>query len=87
MIETNRFFSAEKWGQGSQGGYKKGPNGDMKMSIKSESSMGVVPLPTKHHPPPLFATFQCWLQLVVFHLKGAFLSIFVLILIIFNQSL
>ncbi len=34
-----------------------------------------------------FATFQCWLQLVVFHLKGDYLSIFGLILIIFNQSL
>ncbi len=31
--------------------------------------------------------FQCWLQLVVFHLKQDFLSNFVLILIIFNLSL
>ncbi len=34
-----------------------------------------------------FATFQCWLQQVVFHLKLDFKSISVLILIIFNQSL
>ncbi len=33
------------------------------------------------------ATFQCWLQLVVFHLKGDFLLNFVLILIILNLSL
>ncbi len=34
-----------------------------------------------------FAPFQCWLQLVVFHLKGDFLSNVVLILIILNISL
>ncbi len=34
-----------------------------------------------------FATFQCWLQLVVFHLKGDFLSNLALILIILNLSL
>ncbi len=34
-----------------------------------------------------FAPFQCWLQLVVFHLKGDFLSNFVLILIILNLLL
>ncbi len=35
----------------------------------------------------IFAPFQCWLQLVVFHLKQDFLSNFVLILIILNLSL
>ncbi len=34
-----------------------------------------------------FASFQCWLQLVVFHLKGDFLSYFVFILIILSLSL
>ncbi len=35
----------------------------------------------------MFASFQCWLQMVVFHLKGDFLSYFLLILIILSLSL
>ncbi len=35
----------------------------------------------------IFTPFQCWLQLVVFHLKEDFLSNFVLILTILNLSL
>ncbi len=39
------------------------------------------------HARKPFAPFQCWLQRVVFHLKGDFLSNFELILIIWNLSL
>ncbi len=35
----------------------------------------------------IFSAFQCWLQLIVFHLKWDFLSTFVSILIILNLSL